>query len=202
LQERGILYLPDFLVNRMGIVNCADEAFGSLPHDPRIEAHLGDDWNSIYNLSLEVLRRAQATGETPARVALDLAEERRSPPASFAPEEEHVLRRQALVALDEIEAGGKPFGEHLLDRHPVLEIDVGGGLALAAVFDQRHPAVSGERPAQVGEHLLGFLELVVDVDEEDQVDTACRELGICLGAEDRLDVADPLGGGELTQPLE
>ncbi|HXU46915.1 MAG TPA: Glu/Leu/Phe/Val dehydrogenase dimerization domain-containing protein [Thermoanaerobaculia bacterium] len=77
LQERGILYLPDFLVNRMGIVNCADEAFGSLPHDPRIEAHLGDDWeNSIYNLSLEVLRRAQATGETPARVALDLAEER------------------------------------------------------------------------------------------------------------------------------
>ncbi len=77
LAERGILYLPDFLVNRMGIVNCADEAFGSLPDDPRIEAHLGDEWdNSIYNLSLEVLRTAQDTGQTPARVARDLAEKR------------------------------------------------------------------------------------------------------------------------------
>lgn len=77
LAERGILYLPDFLVNRMGIVNCADEAFGSLPDDPRIEAHLGDEWdNSIYNLSLEVLQTAQESGKTPARVALDLAEKR------------------------------------------------------------------------------------------------------------------------------
>ena len=77
LAEHGILYLPDFLVNRMGIVNCADEAFGSLPHDPRIEAHLGDAWeNSIYNLSLAVLDQAKASGKTPARVALDLAEAR------------------------------------------------------------------------------------------------------------------------------
>ncbi|HXU29960.1 MAG TPA: Glu/Leu/Phe/Val dehydrogenase dimerization domain-containing protein [Thermoanaerobaculia bacterium] len=77
LAERGILYLPDFLVNRMGIVNCADEAFGSLPCDPRIEAHLGDEWdNSIYNLSLAVLKTAQDSGKTPARLGLDLAEKR------------------------------------------------------------------------------------------------------------------------------
>jgi leucine dehydrogenase len=77
LQERGILYLPDFLVNRMGIVNCADEQYGSFPEDPRVEAHLGDTWeNSIYNLSLAVLDRARATGETPARVALGMAERR------------------------------------------------------------------------------------------------------------------------------
>ncbi|HEV7669636.1 MAG TPA: Glu/Leu/Phe/Val dehydrogenase dimerization domain-containing protein [Thermoanaerobaculia bacterium] len=77
LAERGILYLPDFLVNRMGIVNCADESFGSLPDDPRIEAHLGHEWdNSIYNLSLEILARAKDSGQTPARVALDLAEQR------------------------------------------------------------------------------------------------------------------------------
>ena len=77
LQERGILYLPDFLVNRMGIVNCADEQYGYLEEDPRIEAHLGDEWeNSVYNLSLAVLAEAEKTGKTPARVALDLAEKR------------------------------------------------------------------------------------------------------------------------------
>ncbi|MFL6197844.1 MAG: Glu/Leu/Phe/Val dehydrogenase dimerization domain-containing protein [Thermoanaerobaculia bacterium] len=77
LQERGILYLPDFLVNRMGIVNCADEQYGFVEPDPRVEAHLGNEWeNSVYNLSLSVLDEARRTGRTPARVALDLAEQR------------------------------------------------------------------------------------------------------------------------------
>jgi glutamate dehydrogenase/leucine dehydrogenase len=77
LQQRGILYLPDFLVNRMGIVNCADEQYGFVDPDPRIESHLGDTWdNSVYNLALEVLSQAKATGATTARVALDLAEKR------------------------------------------------------------------------------------------------------------------------------
>jgi glutamate dehydrogenase/leucine dehydrogenase len=77
LAERGILYMPDFLVNRMGIVNCADEQYGSLADDPKIEAHLGDIWeNSIYNLSLAVLEEARARDEPPARVALRRAEER------------------------------------------------------------------------------------------------------------------------------
>jgi|HubBroStandDraft_3_1064219.scaffolds.fasta_scaffold06391_2 leucine dehydrogenase len=77
LAERGILYLPDFLVNRMGIVNCADEQFGSLAPDPRLELHLGESWdNSIYRLVLEVIAAARTSGATPARVALDLAERR------------------------------------------------------------------------------------------------------------------------------
>jgi leucine dehydrogenase len=77
LQERGILYMPDFLVNRMGIVNCADEQYGYVAVDPRVEAHLGDEWeNSVYNLSLSVLDEAKRTGATTARVALDLAERR------------------------------------------------------------------------------------------------------------------------------
>jgi glutamate dehydrogenase/leucine dehydrogenase len=77
LQERGILYLPDFLVNRMGIVTCADEQYGYVDPDPRLEAHLGNEWeNSVYNLSLSVLDEARRTGRTPARVALDLAERR------------------------------------------------------------------------------------------------------------------------------
>ncbi|HVT19119.1 MAG TPA: Glu/Leu/Phe/Val dehydrogenase dimerization domain-containing protein [Thermoanaerobaculia bacterium] len=81
LQQRDVLYLPDFLVNRMGIVNCADEQYGYVEPDPRLAAHLGDEggdeWdNSIYNLSLAVLAEARSTGETPARVALRLAEKR------------------------------------------------------------------------------------------------------------------------------
>jgi glutamate dehydrogenase/leucine dehydrogenase len=77
LQDAGVLYMPDFLVNRMGIVNCADESFGSLDDDPAFEEHLGDTGdNSIYRLSLRVLEEARRTGKTPARVALALAEER------------------------------------------------------------------------------------------------------------------------------
>ncbi len=77
LQEAGVLYMPDFLVNRMGIVNCADEGSGYVDGDPAFERHLGDTWdNGIYRLSLTVLEEARRCGKTPARVALDLAEER------------------------------------------------------------------------------------------------------------------------------
>ncbi len=77
LTQAGVLYMPDFLVNRMGIVNCADESAGYVDGDPAFERHLGDRWeNSIYNLSLEILNRARQTGKTPARVALELAEQR------------------------------------------------------------------------------------------------------------------------------
>ena len=81
LEERNILYLPDFLVNRMGIVNCADEQYGYVQDDPSFERHLGDTWdNSIFNLSLKVLEEAKRSGRTPARMALDLAEERSREP--------------------------------------------------------------------------------------------------------------------------
>lgn len=77
LQEAEVLYLPDFLVNRMGIVNCADEASGYVDVDPSFERHLGETWdNGIYRLSLQVLEEALRSGRTPARVALDLAERR------------------------------------------------------------------------------------------------------------------------------
>jgi glutamate dehydrogenase/leucine dehydrogenase len=77
LAARGITYLPDFLVNRMGIVTCADEQFGYVDRDPALEAHLGDDWeNGVYRLSLAVLEESARTGRTPHRIALDLAERR------------------------------------------------------------------------------------------------------------------------------
>jgi glutamate dehydrogenase/leucine dehydrogenase len=77
LQERGILYMPDFLINRMGIVHCADEQFGYVEGDPKLEMHLGNTWeNSVYNLSLAILAESKQTGRTPAQVALDRAEKR------------------------------------------------------------------------------------------------------------------------------
>jgi leucine dehydrogenase len=77
LQERGILYLPDFLVNRMGIVNCADEHMGIIEDDPKLAKHLGKDWeNSIYNLTLQVLNLSMSTGKTTQEIALEMAEER------------------------------------------------------------------------------------------------------------------------------
>jgi len=77
LAERGILYLPDFLVNRMGIVNCADEQFGHVDDDPAFERHLGVEWkNSIFNLAQQVLAESERSGRTPHRVAVELADER------------------------------------------------------------------------------------------------------------------------------
>ena len=86
LARRGVLYMPDFLVNRMGIVNCADEQYGYVgDEDPRLARHLGgagvDLWdNSIYNLSLAILAEAGRRGEPPARIALRLAESRSREP--------------------------------------------------------------------------------------------------------------------------
>jgi len=75
LADAGVLYLPDFLVNRMGIVTCADEASGYVTPDPIIEQHLGADWdNSIYRLTLAILAECDASGRTPAAVALERAE--------------------------------------------------------------------------------------------------------------------------------
>jgi len=93
LQDAGVLYMPDFLVNRMGIVNCADEGAGYVDGDPAFERHLGDDWdNGIYRLSLQVLEEARRSGQTPARVALALAERR-----SFEPHPIHGHRGLEII---------------------------------------------------------------------------------------------------------
>lgn len=77
LRERGILYVPDFLVNRMGIVCCADEASGSIVDDPVIEKHLGCEWdNAIFPLTQRVIKEADQKQTTPHRLALELAEKR------------------------------------------------------------------------------------------------------------------------------
>jgi glutamate dehydrogenase/leucine dehydrogenase len=76
LAERGITYVPDFLANRMGIVQCADEAFGTIPDDPAIARHLGREWsNAVYVVTRKVLARAKAEGIDTARAANAMADE-------------------------------------------------------------------------------------------------------------------------------
>jgi len=75
LAARGLLYVPDFLANRMGIVNCANEQYGCIPDDPAISSHLDPSTpHGIFQRALEVFRRAEASGRTPAEEAEALAE--------------------------------------------------------------------------------------------------------------------------------
>ena len=74
LRDRGVTYVPDFLTNRMGIVTCADEGAGYVTSDPMIERHLTRDWQySIFNTAIQVLETSRSTGESPGKVALDMA---------------------------------------------------------------------------------------------------------------------------------
>lgn len=75
LFERGILYVPDFLVNRMGIVHCANEQYGYVEPDSMIERHLGRDWeHSIYQSTLRVLHTSRLEQKPPGAVAVELAD--------------------------------------------------------------------------------------------------------------------------------
>jgi glutamate dehydrogenase/leucine dehydrogenase len=76
LQEKDILYVPDFLANRMGIVNCANEQYGVFDGDPAVGAHLDRSTPSgVFQRCLEVCSRAAATGRTTAEEAEALADE-------------------------------------------------------------------------------------------------------------------------------
>jgi len=76
LAERGITYVPDFLVNRMGIVNCADEQSGYIDNDPYFYRHLDQDYHhSVYQTALRVLQQSKESQSPPADVATELADE-------------------------------------------------------------------------------------------------------------------------------
>ncbi len=70
LQEKGIVYAPDFLINAGGIINVYAE----------IEKHSKQETirktENIYNTTLEILERAAATDVTPNIAALNMAKER------------------------------------------------------------------------------------------------------------------------------
>jgi len=76
LREKEILYVPDFLANRMGIVNCANEQYGVFDGDPAVAAHLDRSTPSgVFQRCLEVCSRATTSGRTTAEEAEALADE-------------------------------------------------------------------------------------------------------------------------------
>ena len=76
LADRGIVYVPDFVANRMGIVNCANEQYGVLPEDPSVLRHFDPAWdNSLWAITTRVLERARLERITTTRAANALADE-------------------------------------------------------------------------------------------------------------------------------
>ncbi len=68
LRQRGIAYVPDYLCNRMGITNCADEWQGYLPGDVELAAE------RVYPDTLRVLKHARGQMITTAAAADQLAD--------------------------------------------------------------------------------------------------------------------------------
>ncbi len=68
LRQRGIAYVPDYLCNRMGITNCADEWQGYLRHDVELAAE------RVYPDTLRVLKHARSQMITTAAAADQLAD--------------------------------------------------------------------------------------------------------------------------------
>ncbi|MBW3565244.1 MAG: class I tRNA ligase family protein [Acidobacteria bacterium] len=68
LLERGITYVPDYLCNRMGITNCADEWAGHLDQDVALAAH------RVFPDTIRVLRHARNLRITTAEAADQLAD--------------------------------------------------------------------------------------------------------------------------------
>lgn len=96
LHRRRIHYVPDFVVNRMGIVNCADEQYGQLDPDPVIERHLHWEWkHAIGPLVLDLLKRSEQTGEPPLTEAAKRAKVQMKKPHPLWPGRAAQLARAA-----------------------------------------------------------------------------------------------------------
>ena len=80
LRERGIVYVPDFLCNRMGIVACANEPYGSIGDlnsikDPLINRHLDRESElSIFQVTQKVIHMSENQNITTEEAARQLAD--------------------------------------------------------------------------------------------------------------------------------
>lgn len=75
IHDKGIIYVPDFLVNRMGIVTCANEQYGYINNDPLIEDHFKRELeHSIFYRTIQVLEESKLKNIPTAEIALKLAE--------------------------------------------------------------------------------------------------------------------------------
>jgi len=104
LAQRGITYVPDYLANRMGIVQCADEYAGTIPDDPAIRRHLGREWdNAVYVVTRRVLQRAKLDGVSASVAADRLADELARHPHPIWPERgRHIARALHAARAQEV----------------------------------------------------------------------------------------------------
>lgn len=76
---RGITYVPDFVANRMGIVNCADEHIGKIGEDrmtdPIIVKHLDRGKGSIFAQTKEILLQSMLGGRPTNEIAQEIADQ-------------------------------------------------------------------------------------------------------------------------------
>jgi glutamate dehydrogenase/leucine dehydrogenase len=76
LSDRGVLYVPDFVVNAGGIINIAHEYLGY--DEKRARAHVEE----IYDTTLNILDRAESEAIPPLAAAMAIARERLLDPSS------------------------------------------------------------------------------------------------------------------------
>ncbi|XP_077545445.1 phenylalanine dehydrogenase-like [Haemaphysalis longicornis] len=75
LLEHGVLYVPEYLFNRMAVVSSAYELYGRMRDDPELEKHFGGTWeHSIGSLVRRVLRESDERGCSTVAVADELAQ--------------------------------------------------------------------------------------------------------------------------------
>ena len=70
LQERGILYAPDFLINAGGIIN----VYAEIEHYDKAESMRRTE--NIYNTTLEIFDYAKTNNLTPQKAAMAIADQR------------------------------------------------------------------------------------------------------------------------------
>jgi hypothetical protein len=100
----------------------------------------------------------------------------------------------------EAEAFGLEFGADFSDAHFVFGADGDVGI-LFAKLQQDELAARLEGVLQLAEHELGFGELVVDINQEDEVEGGVGEARVVFGAEHGFDIGELGAGDALAQEL-
>lgn len=86
LHARGIVFVPDIVANRMGVVHCANEQYGAPRPDPALEAQLQPDApHGIAATVRRVIERSRAEDRPPVEVADALADEAAAAPHPLWP---------------------------------------------------------------------------------------------------------------------
>ncbi len=75
LAQLAILYVPDFVANRMGIVSCGNEQYGFIENDPLVHRHLDREWpGGIHQTVLRICEESRREAITPLEATLRLAD--------------------------------------------------------------------------------------------------------------------------------